>query len=160
VYPRARPLSERGLGPPAGGPAVTGAERALRDRGLRITRPRLAVLDVLAATAGHLSVEAVAGEVRRRYGTISVQTAYSVLDVLTRFRLARCIHPDGHPARYEARTDDDHHHAVCRTCGAISDIDKAANPATCLDPVTDGGYSVERVEVIFWGYCPTCHPTQ
>ena len=57
--------------------------------------------------------------VRDRVGTISTQAVYDVLGALTRADLARRIEPAGSPARYEARVGDNHHHAVCRACGAI-----------------------------------------
>ncbi len=127
----------------------------LREQGLRATRPRLAVLDVLAG-GGHQDVEAITAAVRTRLGSVSTQAIYDVLGALSRAGLARRIEPAGGPARYEARTGDNHHHVVCRGCGAIDDVDCAVRSAPCLDPTGTHGFTVDEAEVTFWGLCPTC----
>ena len=104
------------------------ATELLRAAGLRVTRPRLAVLDVLRA-GGHLDVEEITARVRQRLDSVSVQAVYDILAALSRAGLARRIEPAGSPARYEARVGDNHHHLVCRGCGTIADVDCAAGQA-------------------------------
>lgn len=133
---------------------MSGTER-LRDAGLRITRPRLAVLDVLHE-GGHLDVDEIATRVRSRLDSVSTQAIYDVLGALSRAGLTRRIEPAGSPARYEARVGDNHHHVVCRGCGEIADIDCTIGEAPCLDPDTARGYLVDEAEVTFWGLCPSC----
>ena len=133
---------------------MSGTER-LRSAGLRVTRPRLAVLDVLH-DGGHLDVDEIATRVRGRIESVSTQAVYDVLGALSRAGLARRIEPAGSPARYEARVGDNHHHVVCRGCGEIADIDCAIGEAPCLDPDTARGYQVDEAEVTFWGLCPGC----
>jgi Fur family ferric uptake transcriptional regulator len=130
-------------------------EEQLRSRGLRVTRPRLAVLDVLAG-GGHLEVEEIAAQVRGRLDSVSVQAIYDVLGALARAGLARRIEPAGSPARYEARTGDNHHHIVCRGCGTVADVDCAVGDAPCLDPSATHGFELDEAEVTFWGLCPAC----
>jgi len=131
-------------------------EELLRSRGLRVTRPRLAVLDVLDATPGHLDVEQITAQVRSRLDSVSVQAVYDVLGALSRAGLARRIEPAGSPARFERRAGDNHHHIVCRGCGEIGDVDCAVGSAPCLDPSQAHGYEVDEAEVTFWGLCPAC----
>jgi Fe2+ or Zn2+ uptake regulation protein len=131
------------------------AEDLLRSRGLRVTRPRLAVLEVLTG-GGHLDVEQIAGRVRGRLDSISTQAVYDVLGALSRAGLARRIEPAGSPARFEARVGDNHHHLVCRGCGEITDIDCAVGERPCLDPGVGHGYQIDEAEVTFWGLCPRC----
>jgi Fe2+ or Zn2+ uptake regulation protein len=133
----------------------TTSEDLLRARGLRVTRPRLAVLDVLAG-GGHLEVEEIARAVRARLDSVSTQAVYDVLGALSRAGLARRIEPAGSPARFEARAGDNHHHVVCRSCGEIADVDCAVGAAPCLDPGSAGGFEVDEAEVTFWGLCPAC----
>jgi Fur family ferric uptake transcriptional regulator len=59
-------------------------------------------------------------------------------------------------ARYESRVGDNHHHAVCRSCGAITDVDCAVGAAPCLTASDDHGYALDEAEVIYWGLCPGC----
>jgi Fur family transcriptional regulator, stress-responsive regulator len=130
-------------------------EQRLRDQGLRVTKPRLAVLEVLAG-GGHLEVDDIAARVRSRLDSVSTQAVYDVLGALARAGLARRIEPAGSPARYEARSGDNHHHVVCRACGIIADIDCTVGSAPCLDPNTAVGYEIDEAEVTFWGLCPSC----
>jgi Fur family transcriptional regulator, stress-responsive regulator len=127
----------------------------LRAHGLRVTRPRLAVLDVLAE-GGHLDVDEITRRVRTRLDSVSTQAVYDVLGALSRVGLARRLEPAGSPARFEARTGDNHHHVVCRGCGAIADVDCVVNAAPCLEPEPANGYVIDEAEVTFWGICPSC----
>jgi Fur family ferric uptake transcriptional regulator len=127
----------------------------LRAAGLRVTRPRLAVLDVLSH-GGHLEVDEIASRVRDRLDSVSTQAVYDVLGALSRAGLARRIEPAGSPARYEGRVGDNHHHVVCRGCGVIADVDCTVGRAPCLDPNNAHGFEVDEAEVTFWGLCPDC----
>lgn len=127
----------------------------LRTAGLRVTRPRLAVLDVLHE-GGHLEVDEIATRVRTRLDSVSTQAVYDVLGALSRAGLARRIEPAGSPARYEARAGDNHHHVVCRSCGEVADVDCTLGEAPCLDPMNARGFEVDEAEVTFWGLCPRC----
>jgi len=127
----------------------------LRAHGLRVTRPRLAVLDILSQ-GGHLEVDEITRQARERLDSVSTQAVYDVLGALARAGLARRIEPAGSPARYEARSGDNHHHIVCRGCGLIADVDCATGAAPCLDPATTHGFAVDEAEVTYWGLCPDC----
>jgi Fe2+ or Zn2+ uptake regulation protein len=131
-------------------------EARLRAAGLRVTAPRLAVLRVLAESHDHPRVDEVIGRVRTQGVPISTQAAYDVCDALHRAGLARRITPAGGPARYEARVGDNHHHLVCRRCGATADVDCTAGGAPCLAPSDAAGFAVDEAEVTFWGVCPVC----
>ncbi|KXK63316.1 Fur family transcriptional regulator [Micromonospora rosaria] len=134
---------------------MSGGEDLLRSRGLRVTRPRLAVLDVLAS-GGHLEVDEITRRVRERLDSVSTQAVYDILGAFSRAGLSRRIEPAGSPARYEARVGDNHHHVVCRGCGEIADVDCATGSAPCLDPSSSHGFEVDEAEVTFWGLCPGC----
>jgi Fur family ferric uptake transcriptional regulator len=130
-------------------------EDQLRAHGLRVTKPRLAVLEVLAE-GGHLEVEDIARRARTRLESVSTQAVYDVLGALSRAGLARRIEPAGSPARFEARAGDNHHHIVCRGCGAIADVDCAVDERPCLSPSESQGFELDEAEVTFWGLCPDC----
>jgi Fur family ferric uptake transcriptional regulator len=130
-------------------------EDLLRTHGLRVTKPRLAVLEVLAE-GGHLEVEDIAVRARSRLDSVSTQAVYDVLGALSRAGLARRIEPAGSPARFEARVGDNHHHIVCRGCGVIADVDCAVGERPCLTPSTGHGFELDEAEVTFWGLCPNC----
>jgi len=127
----------------------------LRAAGLRVTQPRLTVLAALADQP-HADVDTIATAARRHLGSLSTQAVYDILKALTERGLARRIEPDGHPARFETRVGDNHHHVVCRSCGATADVDCAAGYAPCLTPSASDGFVVDEAEVVFWGLCPSC----
>jgi Fe2+ or Zn2+ uptake regulation protein len=130
-------------------------ERLVRAAALRVTRPRIAVLSAVHAHP-HADTESIIRVVRENIGEVSHQAVYDVLRVLTEVGLLRRIQPAGSVARYEARVDDNHHHVVCRSCGATADVDCAVGHAPCLIASDDAGYAIEEAEVIYWGRCPAC----
>ncbi|WP_199425180.1 Fur family transcriptional regulator [Actinotalea solisilvae] len=129
--------------------------QTLRDAGLRVTAQRTAVLEAVGRLP-HATADAVLAEVRTSLPTVSVQAVYDVLHALAGAGLLRRIEPAGHPARYERRVADNHHHVVCRGCGAIDDVDCAVGPSPCLTPSSTSGFTVETAEVTYWGLCPAC----
>ncbi|MEU4744868.1 Fur family transcriptional regulator [Actinosynnema sp. NPDC023658] len=133
-------------------------EARLRAVSLRVTRPRLAVLAALSDHP-HVDTETVIALVREEHPTVSHQAVYDVLRALTDTGLVRRIQPAGAVARYETRVGDNHHHVVCRSCGAIADVDCAVGHSPCLTASDDAGYLVDEAEVVFWGTCPDCSAT-
>ncbi len=130
-------------------------ESRLRAVSLRVTRPRLAVLTALSEHP-HVDTDTVLALVRADLPTVSHQAIYDVLRALTDTGLVRRIQPAGATARYEMRVGDNHHHVVCRSCGAIADVDCATGEAPCLTASHDHGFVVDEAEVVYWGFCPAC----
>jgi len=127
----------------------------LRIAGLRVTSPRLAVLEALG-TRSHVDADTIATAARQRLGTLSAQAVYDILRAFGDAGLVRRIEPAGSPAVYETRVGDNHHHIVCRICGSIADVDCVIDAAPCLAPSTASGYIVDEAEITFWGICPEC----
>ena len=127
----------------------------LRAADMRVTRPRVAVLEVVE-TNPHADTDTILGLVRAGLPEVSRQTVYDVLHALTVARLVRRIEPAGSPARYESRVGDNHHHAVCRSCGVIADVDCAVGETPCLTASDSVGFTIDEAEVIYWGLCTQC----
>ena len=127
----------------------------LREAALRVTRPRLAVLTAVHAHP-HADTDSLIRAVRADLGDVSHQAVYDVLRVLTTAGLVRRIQPPGSVARYEARVGDNHHHVVCRACGAVADVDCAVGETPCLTASDDQGYTIDEAEVVYWGRCGDC----
>ena len=129
---------------------------------LRVTRPRVAVLEVVDANP-HADTETIFSGVRVGLPDVSRQAVYDVLNALTTVGLVRRIQPLGMVARYESRVGDNHHHIVCRSCGIIGDVDCAVGDAPCLTPSDDDnaldGFILDEAEVIYWGLCADCSTT-
>jgi Fur family ferric uptake transcriptional regulator len=133
-------------------------EAQLRGASLRVTRPRLAVLAAVAERP-HIDTDSVIRAVRDDVGMVSHQAVYDVLRALTDAGLLRRIQPTGSVARYESRVGDNHHHVVCRGCGAIADVDCATGEAPCLTASDDHGFTIDEAEVVYWGTCSACAAT-
>jgi Fe2+ or Zn2+ uptake regulation protein len=131
------------------------AEQLLRGAALRVTRPRVAVLTAVYAHP-HADTETIIGVVREDHTEVSHQAVYDVLRALTTAGLIRRIEPAGSVARYESRVGDNHHHVVCRSCGAIADVDCAVGDPPCLSASDDHGFAIDEAEVVYWGVCPDC----
>ena len=134
---------------------VVEIQRMLRSVGLRVTRPRVAVLTAVYAYP-HADTDSIIGAVRADLPDVSHQAVYDSLHIMTTAGLVRRIQPSGSVARYESRVGDNHHHVVCRSCGDISDVDCAVGEAPCLTASDDRGFSIDEAEVIYWGLCPAC----
>ena len=136
-------------------PTTAELERLLRGSALRVTRPRVAVLSAVHEYP-HADTDAIIGVVRSNLGEVSHQAVYDVLRALTAAGLVRRIQPSGSVARYESRVGDNHHHVICRSCGAIADVDCAVDIVPCLTASDDHGFVIDEAEVMYWGRCPAC----
>ncbi|GAA3580909.1 Fur family transcriptional regulator [Kribbella ginsengisoli] len=134
--------------------ATTEFEHQLRGAALRVTKPRVAVLAAVRENP-HADTDTIIQSVRSELD-VSHQAVYDVLRALTTAGLLRRIQPTGSVARYEGRVGDNHHHVVCRSCGAIEDVDCAHGSAPCLTASDDHGYVIDEAEVVYWGLCPNC----
>ena len=127
----------------------------LRERGLRITQGRLAVLDVLDRMP-HADAESVHRVLAEAGADTSVQSVHNVLGDLTGAGILRRFEPARSAARYERRIDDNHHHAVCSGCGRVEDVDCVVGEAPCLHADAPAGFTVQAAEVTFVGLCRDC----
>ena len=138
--------------------AVLDPSAMLRGAGLRVTQPRLAVIDALARHP-HAATDVIIAAAREAR-PVSHQAVYDVLHTFADLGLVRRIQPAGSVARYELRVGDNHHHVVCRSCGDVVDIDCATGSAPCLDPlgldVHAPGFVLHEAEVTYWGLCAAC----
>jgi len=136
-------------------PKPAEVEELLRGAGLRVTRPRVGVLSAVYRRP-HADTDSIVGAVREDLGEVSTQAVYDVLRALTKAGLVRRIEPAGSVARYESRVGDNHHHVICRSCGAIADVDCAVGEVPCLHASDDHGYEIDEAEVTYWGLCLDC----
>jgi Fur family transcriptional regulator, stress-responsive regulator len=140
-------------------PAASDFESVLRANALRVTSPRVAVLRAVRDHP-HADTDRIIGAARAALGAVSHQAVYDVLRALTAAGLVRRIQPAGSVARYEMQADDNHHHVVCRSCGAIADVDCAVGFTPCLTASDDQDFEIDEAEVIYWGRCPECQQTE
>ncbi len=129
----------------------------LKERHLSLTSVRLAVLDALHDHP-HSDAARIFDIVQKTIATTSIQAVYNNLNALVDHGIVREIKPKGRVSLYETRTNDNHHHVVCRNCDSVMDTD-CRGCAPCLSASDDHGFMIDEAEVIFWGICPNCQKT-
>jgi Fur family ferric uptake transcriptional regulator len=136
-------------------PPVAEIKQRLRELGLRVTAPRLAVLRVLADAErplSHAEVVALLGE------DISWDraTVYRNLVALVEIGLARVASHAGGIVRYElarGEAHDAHPHFLCDDCGVVSCLPETA---VVTPKKAKWSKSLKGAEVQFVGRCPGC----
>ena len=131
------------------------AADALRSAGLRVTAPRVAVLECLVERP-HCSADALRQPVNDQLGAVSTQAIYDVLNALTEAGLTRRIEPAGHPALFETRTGDNHHHLVCRRCGRTIEVDSPTVESWAEEVAKRHGFHDINHTLEIYGNCPDC----
>lgn len=129
--------------------------QALRSLGRRVTRQRLAVLQVVTAHP-HVTAEVILEQAQEELPGLSEQSVYQVLADLTEIGMLRKLQTPGSPARYEIRVGDNHHHVMCIHCGAVEDVACVVGHAPCLDPSETAGMRIVAADVLFRGVCVDC----
>lgn len=137
----------------APGPAAL-TESRLRAAGVRVTRPRLAVLDALEGLGGHRGVDEISAELGRRGQAVPVTTIYNVVGALARAGVLMAADAGPGRALFEV-ANGRHHHFVCRSCGTVVDVPCSAHDAPCVTAPLPGA-DVEQASIIFWGRCASC----
>ena len=131
-------------------------EETLRDKGIRLTWRRQAILDIFRSTERHLSAEDVLMELKGRKVKVNVTTVYRNLEMVTREGLLR--HVDFHDdcCRYELSQAACHHHLHCRGCGKVIEFGECeiAQLEALLAKQTD--FTIERHHLELYGLCPDC----
>lgn len=129
-------------------------EARMRERGLRVTSQRLAVLEFLASTPSHPTADEVGAAVNRLMPTASRASIYNVLHSLRDAGLVDELVFADAVARYDANLDR-HHHFVCRGCAKVEDVPWETMPIPVRRRLPDGR-AVDACAVILKGLCLAC----
>ncbi|MCL4806796.1 MAG: transcriptional repressor [Thermoanaerobaculia bacterium] len=126
----------------------------LRERGLRVTEPRVAVLGYLASTDRHPTAEEVETAVNADGPVISRASVYNVLHSLSRVGLVAGMSVKDGPARYDAHVAP-HHHLVCRSCGRVEDV-AWGDFGVAEEGILPDGRAVRTLSLTLDGLCTGC----
>lgn len=131
---------------------ITTHSQTLRTRGYRMTPQRLAILEALH-TEGHLSPTQIYARVRQTGMTEA--TVYRTLEFLTENKIVFAAHNSGGHLTYEL-VGHDHHHLVCRVCGAQVELESAALQELVTQLEQQTGYRLNAGHFTLFGLCPVC----
>jgi Fur family transcriptional regulator, peroxide stress response regulator len=128
----------------------------LKERDLRLTPQRLAVLKVLVSSETHPSVEGIYELVKTEFPTTSLATIYKTVTLLKELgEVLELGFPDG-SNRYDGRRPYPHPHVVCTGCGAILDSEIVSLATETEEVSRRTGYTVRYHRLEFFGLCPEC----
>ena len=126
----------------------------LREADLRVTRPRLLVLNLLHSTPGHHSADDIVSLLTEKSMALPRASVYNVVSALVDCGLVTMVSVGPGSARYECGAPW-HHHFVCKICGDIQDVRCVIGKKPCLEPDDIAG-DVEEAQVTFRGTCASC----
>lgn len=130
--------------------------QALQNQGLKLTRSRLAVLQVLAATSEHLKVAEVHRRAREIDGRIGLASVYRTMELLARLRLVKDVHVE-HRHRHYARIREHHgHHLVCNGCGLVVEFSDCQLERLTRALARRTKFRIEAHCMEFFGQCRDC----
>lgn len=127
----------------------------LRARGQRVTSQRLVINRMLHSRDAHVTAEDVLNEVSKTLPGTSLPTIYATLELLEQLGLVRRVAVGSGAVLFDPRQAD-HHHLVCRACGAVQDLDAPVDFARALDAARAGGFAPDRPALVIDGLCERC----
>lgn len=134
---------------------------SLRAAGLRVTRPRRAVCEVLAASHDeHLTASAICRRAEEvAHTTIDPSTVYRILDALAQAGVLHHVHLGHSPAIVHLSGEEDHHHLVCETCGRTEDVPMEELADLLREVEERYGFVPDGVHFALVGRCKEHHRT-
>ena len=127
----------------------------LKEKGMKLTPQRMAIIDVVHDNAEHVTAEEIIAAVQLRMPQVDKSTVYRTLEILEK---AGCIYKSefGEQYIYHHAEEDHHHHLVCSKCGKTVDCDEsvfAPVEHTLLDKYN---FRVDFKHLVISGLCDEC----
>ena len=127
----------------------------LKERGLKITPQRLAIIEsLLEKCSEHPGATMIFNEARKKTKRVSLSTVYATLKEFSENGLIRQLEFDRMENRYDINLSD-HINLICKRCGTIIDYDIPA-PLEPRDIARKSGFIVTDARMEFHGYCRDC----
>ena len=122
---------------------------------LGLTKQRQTVLQVISESEDHLTANEVFDIARGLLPGISFATVYNSLRFLKQERLIGEVRFGADASRYERKLTQ-HHHALCRKCEKLVDLEIPI-PDDLLEQAADRSkFKAESIELTLRGLCPAC----
>lgn len=127
--------------------------KRLREKGVRLTPQRLAIIEFLKNSDDHPCVDMIYKAIKTKYPSISPATVYSTLQLLVKLGEIQELHIRGERTCYDP-LNTPHHHFLCRKCGKIYDVDIQSCKVSGNRGVS--GHKIEEVQLYIYGICKKC----
>lgn len=128
--------------------------KGLKDKGIRFTPQRQAILEFLLATDTHPTAEEIYKQVKLKFPGVSLGTIYNTLNMLKEYGYILELPCGDMSSRFDGRAAN-HYHAMCNSCGKVVDFDSTLIE---MDEQVAAftGYQVSTHNLVFYGICPDC----
>ncbi len=128
----------------------------LREKDMRITPQRLAVLKILAESSEHPSVERIYEQVKRDFPTTSLATVYKTIILLKEIEEVLEIGFSDGSSRYDGNKPYPHPHLICTKCKNIVDPDLDSLKDVTTELSKETGFKITSHRLDFFGICSEC----
>ena len=129
---------------------------ALDQAGVRLTGPRRELAALIARRQGHFTAADLLADAEQRSLGIGRATVFHLLELLAEQNLVERVDlPDGRHA-YVPCEPSHHHHLVCVSCGAISEVDDCGIDAVTAEAARRSGFEIQSHRLELFGRCPRC----
>jgi Fe2+ or Zn2+ uptake regulation protein len=127
----------------------------LRTGGHRVTSQRLVIYRELHARKQHVTADQLLDAVSPALPGIAIPTVYATLVLLEELGLVRRVSTGTGAVLFDSHVDP-HAHTVCRSCGALADLDGPGAPPEALESAAASGFFADHAQLLIWGVCADC----
>ena len=126
----------------------------LKDKGVRFTPQRQAILEYLLSTKSHPTAEEIYQHVKAKFPGVSLGTIYNTLNMLKQHGHILELSYGDLSSRFDGNPEN-HYHVVCLSCGKVEDFHR---PLIEMDREVEekSGFAVTGHRLEFYGVCPVC----
>ncbi|MFT4820254.1 MAG: Fur family ferric uptake transcriptional regulator [Candidatus Pseudothioglobus sp.] len=131
--------------------------KELKDAGLKITLPRIKILEILEnSLVHHLSAEDVYKNLLQNDEEIGLATVYRVLTQFEDAGLVIRHHFEGGHSVFELSSEDHHDHLVCVKCGRVEEFHDEEIERRQRNIAAERGFELTDHNLNLYGLCPAC----
>jgi Fur family ferric uptake transcriptional regulator len=129
---------------------------ALSAKGLRLTAPRRAVVEVVGGMRYSLTPREIHARARKRHSRLGLVTVYRTLEILVEAGVVCRIHREDGCHRYAPAPTAHSHHLICPGCNQVMEFDGCDLDALLRRVARQTGYRIEGHWLELFGLCPRC----
>lgn len=137
-------------------PVSTDMRESLREHRRKLTRPRQAILDILAQADHHLTPAEIHKRARTKYPHLGLTTVYRTLDILTELGYVQRVHFAQGCHSYAPTPKEHAHHLVCSNCGRAQEFENCDLEPLIANLQRKTGFEIDLHMLELMGRCPDC----
>ncbi|MFO7952195.1 MAG: Fur family transcriptional regulator [Bacillota bacterium] len=129
----------------------------LKNKGYKLTGPRLAILQYLAREKGHPDITEIYEGIKQEYPGIGIATVYRNIDLFLRLGIVRALTLKNSQLRYELNNPEDyHHHLICKSCQQIVEFGSCSFQSIAGEIEKVTRFQIDEHNLEVYGLCPKC----